>query len=84
MSTPMAAAAATLVNWGSVGGELRGALAVAVLFAAIWMVIKVAKGDVAGFAKILGCAFLGVLVLGLLLLMSSPERAGEIVNGFLR
>jgi len=80
----MVTAGATLVDWGSVGGELRGALAVSVLIAAIWMIVKVAKGDVAGFAKILGCAVIGVVVLGLLLLMSSPERAGDIVNGFIR
>jgi hypothetical protein len=75
---------AGLVDWGSVSGELRGALAVAVAVAAIWLVVKVAKGDVLGFAKILGCAVIGVFTLGLLLVMSVPDQAGEIVDGFLR
>lgn len=75
---------AGLVDWGSVTGELRGALAVAVAVAAIWLVVRVAKGDVVGFVKILGCAVIGVFTLGLLLMMSVPQQAGDIVSGFLR
>ena len=82
----LAAASGTtaLVDWGGIRGELTGALAVATAFAAVWLVVKVVKGDVLGFAKILGSAFIGVVTLGLLLVMAKPDTASALVSRFLQ
>ncbi len=72
-----------MFKWGAFTTEVQGALTLIGIGAAIWLIMKVVKGDVSGAAKILGSAVVALIALGLVFVMTAPDAAKALVDKFI-